>query len=163
MSTVADIRDTHEVCIIINNKKIPTRELIIFRQLGSDFKQHNELQKIDPHEVNIQDNIGDTLLHICIRRGFLKSIALCLFLGADVHLTNIFGESPISILDIHKTHVPLPKNQASIQLLFQKSATLITITSALSCRVGKRSSLNLLPIELVRLLDVMLFEPVTQF
>jgi hypothetical protein len=164
MSTVADIRiDEREVSIILNNiiiQNIRATKLIIFRRSGSDFKQQNELQKIDPRQINFQDSFRNTPLYVCVRLGFVKTAALLLFLGADVYLRNARGVSPIYFLDTHKTS--LSRNQKSIQLLLQKSATLTTITSALSCRVGNRSGLKLLPIELIRLLDVMLFEPVTE-
>jgi ankyrin repeat protein len=157
MSTVVDIRiDKHEVCIMLD-------KLMIFRQLGYDFTQHNELGKIDPREVNIQDSVGNTALYVCVRLGHVKTAAALLFLGADVYLRNANGVNPISTLDTYKTHVSLSKNQESIQLLLQRSVTMTTITSALLCRIGKRSSLNILPIELIRMLDVMLFEPVTEF
>jgi Ankyrin repeat len=151
-------------------------EFIIFRQLGYDFTQDKELQKIDPRKVNIQDSNGNTALHMCVRLGYVRAVALLLSLGADVYLTNARGVSPISFLDtlrslnltrdqesirlLFQRHTPLSRDQESIRLLFQRSVTLTTITSALSCGIGKRSTLNLLPIELIRLLDVMLFKPV---
>jgi hypothetical protein len=131
------------------------------RYLGFDFTQHNELQKIDPRQVNIKNSTDDTALHICVRMGFYEAAALLLSLGADVYLTDTSGESPISFLNPLRIHKPLCRDQESIRLLFQRSVTLTTITSVLSYGIGKRSSLNLLPIELIRLLDVMLFEPVT--
>jgi hypothetical protein len=167
MSTAADIRiDTRRMCIMLNDivsKNTCATESIKCRQLGSDFCNLSCCLELDTRLVKFKDTTGETVLHICVNLGFVKTAALLLFLGADVYVTNARGVSPVSTLDIHNTYVSLSKNQESIHLLLQKSTTLITITSALSCRVGKKSSLKLLPIELIRLLNVMLFKPVTEF
>jgi ankyrin repeat protein len=160
-----DIRSDRRIkCIMLYNKKFGnTCELGICHELPC-FTPREYLREIYPREVNIQDMIGNTPLHICVEKGYVETAHLLLFLGADPYLKNTKGESPISILDtLRKNHVLLSRNQKVIKLLLQRSLIVTTIISALSFRVGNRSSLNQLPIELIRSLDVMLFEPATQF
>jgi Ankyrin repeat len=102
-------------------ERVIAADFIYLRHSGFDFTQYDELHKIDPRKVNIQDSFGNTALHICVIAGSDKTAALLLSLGADVNLTNAKGVSPISLFDTLRK--PLYKDQESMQLLFQRYGT----------------------------------------
>jgi Ankyrin repeats (many copies) len=124
MSTIADIdRKIERVIAGINrdDERVIADDFIFLRHLGFDFTQYDELHKIDPLQVNIQDSNGNTALHKCVIAGSDKTAALLLSLGADVYSTNAKGQSPKSILDA--LIPPLSERQESIKLLVRRYET----------------------------------------